>query len=88
MFEQFTVEEANLICCFDDDMGKDEITERLTALLPYFDDREMAELAEGVIEKLSAMSGEDFDALELCPEYEEYGDDTVFEYEDYDDGEA
>lgn len=70
MSERFTVEEVNLICAFNT-KSRSELISALTAAMPDFDEPEMAELAETVIGRLSAMTDEGFAALELCPEYEE-----------------
>jgi hypothetical protein len=83
MFEQFTVEEINLMGIFSTppsrlggDPGGAEsrialITELETAL-PDFDEPELIEITENVLAKLHKMSDADFDELELYPEYGEF----------------
>jgi hypothetical protein len=71
----FTVEEVNLMCIFDTS-GRDALIASLTAAVPDFDEPELAEIAENVLVKLSRMSDEDFGALELYPEYDDYDKET------------
>ena len=68
MIERFTVEETNLMCIFDTS-SRDALIADMTAALPIFNEPEMAELAENVLDKLSGMSDAEFVALELYPEY-------------------
>jgi hypothetical protein len=70
MFEQFTVEEINLMCIFDTS-SRDALIAELTVAVPEFTEPELAEIAEGVLNRLSQMTDADFAALEL---YSEYGD--------------
>ena len=70
MPELFTVEEINLMCVFDTS-GRDALIAELTAAIPGFDEPELAGIAENVLSKLAKMSGADFAALELYPEYED-----------------
>ena len=79
MFGQFTVEEVNMICIFKDSElyhyeSKGEIIKELTRVRPFLEEPDMVDLADSVIKKLSAMSGADFAALELYPEFEDYDD--------------
>ena len=76
MFEQFTVEETNLICIFDTG-SRDALIAELSVAVPEFDDLEMEEIANNVLAKLSVMSDADFAALELYPEYGDYDDEEV-----------
>ena len=71
MLGQFTLEEVNLICIFDTG-SRERLIAELSAAVPEFDEPEMTEIAEGVLAKLSKMTGADFDTLELHPEYEDY----------------
>ena len=71
MSELFTIEEVNLMCIFDTSK-RDALIAELTEAIPDFDEPELVEIAEGVLDKISTMSDEDFAALNLCPEYEEY----------------
>jgi len=75
MFERFTVEEINLMCIFDTS-GKDRLIAEIITAAEDFED-EMVEIAESLIKKLHKMSGADFAALELYPEYEEYKESEV-----------
>jgi len=71
MGDQFTVEEINLMCIFDTS-SRDALIAELTEAVPDFEEPELAEITETVLGKLSKMSGTDFAALELYPEYEEF----------------
>ena len=75
MFEQFTVEEVNMICIFDRS-SKDALITELTAAMPEFDEPGLDEIAESVLAKLAKMSDADFAALELYPEYEDYDEEV------------
>jgi hypothetical protein len=75
MFEHFTVEEVNMICIFDTS-SKDALITELTAAVPEFDEPGLDEIAQSVLAKLAKMSGADFDALELYPEYEDYDEEV------------
>jgi hypothetical protein len=70
MPEIFTVEEINLICIFDTS-GRDRLIAELTGAAADFEDGELRELAASVLGKLSKMTGAEFSALELFPEYED-----------------
>ena len=71
MFEQFNIEEVNLMCVFDTS-SRDALIAELAAALPSFDEPGLAEIAENVLRKLQAMSNADYAALELYPEYDDY----------------
>lgn len=75
MFEQFTVEEVNLMCIFDTS-GKEALIAGIAAALPDFDEPELNEIAQSVLERLIRMSDADFSALELYPEYEDYDEEV------------
>ena len=75
MTDRFTVEETNMICIFDTS-GKDALIAELTAAMPGFDESELVEIAENVIAKLGKMSDAEFSALELCPEYGDYDEES------------
>lgn len=64
MYQNFTVEEANLICIFAGE-NRNEVIESIVRALPYLDDSDMEELSHRVIEKLQSMTEEDFKQLEL-----------------------
>jgi hypothetical protein len=71
MFEQFTIEEINLMCIFDI-TSRDALVASITAAIPDFDELELIEIAEGILNRLSHITDADFAALELCPEYGDY----------------
>jgi len=76
MFEQFTVEETNLMCIFDTS-SRSRLISELTAAMPEFQDPELAEIAVNVLKKLNNMSDLEFAALELYPEYGDYEETEV-----------
>ena len=57
--DKFTVEEVNLMCVFEGQDRTGMITD-IKNVLPYIQDSDMAELAGQVLEKLEAMSDEEF----------------------------
>jgi len=71
----FTVEEINLMCIFDA-TNRDAIISELTAAIPDFDEPELVEIAENTLRKLSKMTGAEFAALELYPEYNDYDEES------------
>ena len=63
----FTVEETNLMCCFDTSSRSKLIYEMKN--LPLNDlDNEMAELLYKTIQKLEGMTDEEFDSLYIMPD--------------------
>jgi hypothetical protein len=68
MNEQFTVEEINLMCIYDTN-SRWGLIDALTDAMADYGDEELFELAVRVAEKLSTMRDEDFNELNLCPEY-------------------
>ena len=63
----FTVEETNLMCCFDTSSRSKLISEMKN--LPLNDlDNEMAELLYKTVQKLESMTDEEFDALYIVPD--------------------
>ena len=63
----FTVEETNLMCCFDTSSRSKLISEMKT--LPLNDlDNEIAELLYKTVQKLEGMTDEEFDALYIVPD--------------------
>ena len=71
MYEQFNIEEVNLMCIFDTSSRAALIAE-ITAAIPEFEEPELTEIAENVLGKLATITDADFSALELYPEYEDY----------------
>ena len=64
MYQNFTVEEANLICIFAGE-NRNEVIESIVRALPYLDDPDMEELSHRVIEKLQRMKNEEFEKIEF-----------------------
>ena len=63
----FTVEETNLMCCFDTSSRSKLIYEMKN--LPLNDlDNEMAELLYKTVQKLEGMTDEEFDSLYIMPD--------------------
>ena len=63
----FTVEETNLMCCFDTSSRSKLIAEMKN--LPLNDlDNEIAELLYKTVQKLEGMTDEEFDALYIVPD--------------------
>ena len=62
--DKFTVEEVNLMCVFEgqDRMG---MVADIENVIPHIQDSDMVELAEQVLEKLEAMSDEEFAQVAL-----------------------
>jgi fructose-1-phosphate kinase PfkB-like protein len=71
MFEQFTVEEVNMMFIFDT-RSRDALIAELSAAIPEFIEPGLDEIAENVLVKLNKMTDAEFAALELYPEYEDY----------------
>ena len=74
--ERFTVEETNLMCIYNTGTRQGLIAE-LAAMQIHLeaDETELSELTRSVMEKLSAMSDEEYAGLSetLIPDYEEQG---------------
>ena len=63
----FTVEETNLMCCFDTSSRSKLISKMKN--LPLNDlDNEIAELLYKTVQKLEGMTDEEFDALYIVPD--------------------
>lgn len=63
----FTVEETNLMCCFDTSSRSKLISEMKN--LPLNDlDNEIAELLYKTVQKLEGMTDEEFNALYIFPD--------------------
>lgn len=63
----FTVEETNLMCCFDTSSRSKLISEMKN--LPLNDlDNEIAELLYKTVQKLEGMTDEEFNALYIVPD--------------------
>lgn len=74
MAMQFSNDEMNLMCIYSvDSETREGLIIALTDMLSVLgaDEIELRTLTERTIIKLNSMSDEDFDALELIPDYEE-----------------
>jgi len=69
----FTVEEENLICVFDVS-SRNALIDGIRGAIPDFDEPELCEIAESVLDKLDAMTDAEFSALAFNPAY--YNDET------------
>ena len=58
--DRFTVEEINLMCVFEEQSRTEMINRIKNVMLHIQDDSDMVELAGQVLEKLEAMSDEEF----------------------------
>ena len=67
----FTNDEINLMCIYTTGT-KDGLTDALTAMREYLEPEEieLRDLTDSVLEKLEAISDEDFAALELFPDFD------------------
>ena len=63
----FTVEEINLMCCFNTSSRKRLIDDMESVTLKNTDG-EIAELINKTVQKLEAMSDAEFDALYIAPD--------------------
>lgn len=68
----FTYEEINLMCIYDTSSRKGLIAE-LTKMRKYLepDEAGILELTDSAIRKLRSISDEEFEELELVPDFEE-----------------
>ncbi len=64
MKNNFTVEEASLICIYAGE-GRNEVIKDIEAALPHLDDADMLELCHRVIGKLQGMTDDEFATVEL-----------------------
>ncbi len=64
MNTMFTVEESNLISIFTSD-NRTKVISDINNAITHLDDEEMIELSLRVIDKLTAMSDEDFKKLDI-----------------------
>ncbi|MDR1674014.1 MAG: transposon-transfer assisting family protein [Oscillospiraceae bacterium] len=65
---KFTVPEINLLCIYADESREQTAVNIITAI-PDFEDKEMVELAEGIIEKLDKMSDGDFSDWDFAGQF-------------------
>ena len=72
MNSPFTFEETNILCIYGGESRQEteralrEMREVLTA-----EEQELRELTDSVLQKLAVMSEEDFNSLELYPDFDE-----------------
>lgn len=71
MFEQFTIEEINLMCIFDTS-SRVRLIAGINTAISTFEEPELVQIAEGTVNKLMLMGDEEFATLELYPVYEDY----------------
>ena len=69
----FTNDELNLMCIYSAGGSRDNLLQELMEMKQYLesDEAELLALTETVLEKLVQMSDEDFDNLELYPDFDE-----------------
>jgi len=68
----FTNDEMNLMCIYN--MGtRDGLMDALTAMREYLEDdeAELRDMTDAVLEKLEAMTDEEFSQLDLVPDFSE-----------------
>ena len=63
----FTVEETNLMCCFDTSSRSKLISEMKNLPLNDLDD-EMTEMLYRMVQRLEKMTDDEFDALYIAPD--------------------
>lgn len=68
----FTNDEINLMCIYNTGT-KDGLMDALTAMREYLEpeESELRDLTDSVLEKLEAISEEDFAAIELFPNFDD-----------------
>ena len=67
----FTNDELNLMCIYSAGGSRTNLVEKLTEMKHYLenDETELLALTESALSKLSQMTDEEFDALELYPDF-------------------
>ena len=68
----FTNDELNLMCIYSAGGNRTDLVEKLTEMKHYLekDETELLALTESALKKISQMSNEEFDALELYPDFD------------------
>ncbi len=68
----FTNDEMNLICIYCAGSNRTGLIQKLTEMKHYLekDETELLTLTESALEKLSKMSDEEFEKLELYPDFD------------------
>ena len=69
----FTNDELNLMCIYSAGGSRDNLLQKLMEMKQYLesDETELLALTESVLEKLLQMSDEDFENMELYPDFDE-----------------
>ncbi len=72
MMNNFTQDEINLMCIYNSGT-KDGLMDTLTAMREYLEpeEAELRDLTDSVLEKLERISDEEYDELELFPDFDE-----------------
>lgn len=61
---KFNLEEINLICIYrDESNGRAELVANMIEALPYIDDADIKELAERTIDKIMALTDQEYSEL-------------------------
>lgn len=63
----FTVEQINLMCCFDIS-SRSRLIEEMKSVSLFCADKEIEELRDATVKQLEAMSDGEFDALYIAPD--------------------
>ena len=68
----FTNDELNLMCIYSAGGNRKSLIEKLTEMKQYLesDEQDLLSLTESALSKLSQMSNEDFEKLELYPDFD------------------
>lgn len=68
----FTNDEMNLMCIYSAGGNRTGLMEKLTEMKQYLekDEADLLALTESTLAKLKKMSDEEFDALELIPDFD------------------
>ena len=68
----FTNDELNLMCIYSAGGNRADLVEKLTEMKHYLenDETELLALTESALNKLSKMSDEEFEKLELYPDFD------------------
>ena len=68
----FTNDELNLMCIYSAGGNRADLVEKLTEMKHYLekDETELLALTEAVLGKISKMSDEEFEKLELYPDFD------------------
>ena len=68
----FTNDELNLMCIYSAGGNRADLVEKLTEMKHYLenDETELLTLTEAALEKLSKMSDEEFEKMELYPDFD------------------